>query len=124
MRDAFIIADTARTMPHTLSCVDTSQETSSELGVLVGFDDDLTGEAIRLSNRIRGLLTGIHPALERVLGPRVATRSVARTHTWSAAGEHAPGHGIDEQDPLVIDLDATLVTAHSDKEKAAPNYNR
>jgi hypothetical protein len=51
-------------------------------------------------------------------------RSVARTHTWSAAGEHGPGHSIDEQDPLVIDLDATLVTAHSDKEKAAPNYKR
>jgi hypothetical protein len=33
--------------------------------VLVGYDDDLAGQATRISNRIRGLLTGIYPALER-----------------------------------------------------------
>lgn len=75
-RDAFIIADAARTMPHTLRRVDTGDDTLAELGVLVGFDDDLAGEATRVSNRIRGLLTGIHPALERVLGPRVTHLAV------------------------------------------------
>jgi len=75
-RDAFIIADTARTMPHTLRRVDTGDDTLAELGVLIGFDDDLAGEATRVSNRIRGLLTGIHPALERVLGPRVTHPAV------------------------------------------------
>jgi hypothetical protein len=69
-RDAHIIAD-ARTMPHTLRRVDIGDETLTELGVLAGFDDDLAGEATRTSNRIRGLLTGIHPALERVLVPRI-----------------------------------------------------
>ncbi len=44
----------------------------AELEVLVGFDDDLAGEAIRISNRIRGLLTGIHPALEHAIGPRIS----------------------------------------------------
>lgn len=39
--------------------------------MIVGFDDDLAGEATRISNRLRGLLTQIHPSLERVLGPRV-----------------------------------------------------
>ncbi len=63
-------------MPHTLRRVDTGDETLTELGVLVGFDDDLAGEATRTSNRIRGLLTSIHPALERVLGPRVAHPAV------------------------------------------------
>lgn len=52
-RDAFIIADTARTMPHTLRRVDTGDDTLTDLGVLVGFDDNLAGEAIRISNRIR-----------------------------------------------------------------------
>ncbi|ABH00771.1 probable transposase (plasmid) [Rhodococcus jostii RHA1] len=75
-RDAFIIADTARTMPHTLRRVDTGDEALAELEVLIGFDDDLAGEATRVSNRIRGLLTGIHPALERVLGPRIAHPAV------------------------------------------------
>ncbi|MGW4331092.1 IS110 family transposase [Nocardia sp. NPDC004573] len=55
---------------HTLRRVDIGDYTLTELGVLAGFDDDLAEEATRTSNRIRGLLTGIHPALERVLGPR------------------------------------------------------
>lgn len=73
-RDAFIIADAARTMPHTLRRVDAGEETLAELKVLVGFDEDLAAEATRLSNRIRGLLTQIHPALERVVGPRLTTK--------------------------------------------------
>jgi transposase len=75
-RDAYVIADAARTLPHTLRRVDVGDETLAELEVLVGFDDDLAGEATRISNRIRGLLTQIHPALERVLGPRVQHKAV------------------------------------------------
>lgn len=63
-------------MPHTLRRVDTGDDTLTELGVLVGFDDDLAGEATRISNRIRGLLTNIHPALERVLGPHITHPAV------------------------------------------------
>ena len=39
-------------------------------------------------------------------------------------GSNAPDHGTDADRPLVIDLDATLVTAHSDKEGAAPTFKR
>jgi transposase len=70
-RDAFVIADAARTLPHTLRRVDTGDEILAELEVLVGFDDDLASEATRLANRIRGLLGTIHPALEKILGPRL-----------------------------------------------------
>ncbi len=70
-RDAFVIADAARVMPHTLRSVDLEDETIAELEMIVGFDDDLAGEATRISNRLRGLLTQIHPHLERVLGPRI-----------------------------------------------------
>lgn len=70
-RDAYVIADAGRTLPHTLRRVDSGDEALAELEVLVGFDDDLAGEVTRVSNRIRGLLTQIHPALERVLGPKV-----------------------------------------------------
>jgi transposase len=70
-RDAFIIADAARTMPHTLRALATTDETIAELDMLAGFDDDLAGEVTRTSNRLRGLLTQIHPSLERVLGPRI-----------------------------------------------------
>lgn len=65
-RDAFIIADTARTMPHTLRQVDHDNEVLSALKVLAGFDEDLAHETTRALNRIRSLLTQIHPALERV----------------------------------------------------------
>ncbi|MDR6325592.1 transposase [Actinoplanes couchii] len=74
--DAFVIADAARTLPHTLRRVDVGDDTLAELEVLVGFDDDLAGEATRTANRIRGLLTQIHPALERVLGPKVQHKAV------------------------------------------------
>jgi hypothetical protein len=75
-RDAFIIADAARSLSHTLRPVDVYDDALAKLDVLVGFDDDLTGEAIRLSNRIRGLLTGIHPALERAVGPKISRPAV------------------------------------------------
>ena len=77
-RDAFVIADAARTMPHTLRSIDLDDETIAELEMIVGFDDDLAGEATRISNRLRGLLTQIHPSLERVLGPRVQHPAVLR----------------------------------------------
>ncbi|MGQ4712397.1 IS110 family transposase [Streptomyces anulatus] len=70
-RDAFIIADAARAMPHTLRPVDLEDKTIAELEMIVGFDDDLTGEATRVANRLHGLLTQIHPSLARVLGPRL-----------------------------------------------------
>jgi hypothetical protein len=62
-------------VPHTLRRVDVGEEAPAELEVLVGFDDDLAGEATRLSNRLSGLLTQVHPALERVLGPRVSQKA-------------------------------------------------
>ncbi|MFJ5157387.1 IS110 family transposase [Streptomyces sp. NPDC088353] len=70
-RDAAVIADAARTMPHTLRSLELAEEITAELTMLVGFDQDLAGEATRTSNRIRGLLTQFHPSLVRVLGPRL-----------------------------------------------------
>lgn len=70
-RDAAVIAEAARSMPHTLRALKLDDETIAELTVLSGFDDDLAGQITATSNRIRGLLTQIHPALERALGPRL-----------------------------------------------------
>jgi transposase len=70
-RDAAIIAETARTMPHTLRSIVVADEHVAELSMLCGFDDDLAGQITQVSNRIRGLLTQIHPSLERVIGPRL-----------------------------------------------------
>lgn len=70
-RDAAIIAEAARSMPHTLRSLRLADEPLAELTMLCGFDDDLAAQVTQTSNRIRGLLTQIHPALERVLGPRL-----------------------------------------------------
>jgi hypothetical protein len=51
-------------------------------------------------------------------------RAAARAQVWALAGEHAPDHGVDATAPLVIDVDATLVTSHSEKEQAAPTFKR
>ena len=67
-RDAYVIADAARTMPHTLRRVGTDDETLAGLTVLAGYDDDLAAQSTRLSNRLRDALLHIHPALERLLG--------------------------------------------------------
>ena len=43
-----------------------------------------------------------------------------RHRVWDLAGEHSPTAGVSANRPLVIDVDATLVNVHSDKEGAAP----
>ena len=48
-RDAYVIADAARTMPHTLRRVGTDDETLAGLSFLAGYDDDLTAQSTRLT---------------------------------------------------------------------------
>ncbi|MGH3839099.1 MAG: IS1380 family transposase [Pseudonocardiaceae bacterium] len=61
---------------------------------------------------------------DRVLAAINTARAQARAQVWKLAGEHAPDHGADADAPVVIDVDATLVTAHSEKEHAAPTFKR
>ncbi|MBG6185246.1 transposase [Arthrobacter sp. CAN_A214] len=105
-RDAMIIAEAARTMPHTLRSIAPDDETLAELGVFCGFDDDLAAQITATSNRIRGLLTQIHPALERALGPHLdhpavadlltryptpaALKTAGRGHVRARLKKHAP----------------------------------
>jgi len=51
-------------------------------------------------------------------------RAAARVRVWALAGQHAPDHRMTAAAPLVIDIDATLVTAHSEKESAMPTFKR
>ena len=68
-KDAAVIAGAARSMPHTLRAINASDEDAAALSMLTGFDLDLARQVNQTANRIRGLYTQIHPALERVLGP-------------------------------------------------------
>jgi hypothetical protein len=38
------------------------------------------------------------------------------------AGAHAPNHAASVDNPVIVDTDATLIIAHSDKEQAAPTF--
>lgn len=92
-RDAYIIAEAARSMPHALRRVDVGDEALADLEVIVGYDDDLAGEVTAHANRIRGLLTQVNPALERALGPRVQHPAVLEllTRFGGPAGLRAAG---------------------------------
>jgi len=61
---------------------------------------------------------------DRALAAIDAARAVARARVWAAAGQHAPNYAADADSPVVIDVDATLVTSHSDKEWAAPTFKK
>ncbi len=51
-------------------------------------------------------------------------RAAARAASWRLAGTSAPNADVDASRPLVVDLGATLVGAHSEKEGAAPTFKR
>ena len=61
---------------------------------------------------------------DKVLAAIDRARADARSRVWAAAGTGAPDHGVDARQPLVVDVDATLVTAHSEKEQARPTFKR
>src|SRR5699024_9607714 len=73
-----------------------------------------------VSRTINALAQSPQRALRAIDHATAAARSAA----WSLAGTAAPDHGADAGSPLVIDIDATLVTAHSEKEQAAPTYKK
>ncbi|HLI39862.1 MAG TPA: IS110 family transposase [Streptosporangiaceae bacterium] len=71
-RDAYIIADTARTRRKQVHWLDTaSDELLAQLRVLDGFDTDLAADQTRVTNRLRDALTSISPVLERAIGKRL-----------------------------------------------------
>lgn len=51
-------------------------------------------------------------------------RSISRAYAWRHVGSAAPNHGHTVDDPVIIDIDATPVTAHSENEYATPTYKR
>ncbi len=48
----------------------------------------------------------------------------AQARVWQLAGRHAPNHANAAARPLIVDVDATLVTSHSEKEHARPTFKR
>ena len=65
------------------------------------------------------LISTLAADLPRALKAIRSARAAARERAWALAGAAAPGAG---GGLVVVDLDATIVIAHSDKEQAAPTW--
>jgi hypothetical protein len=69
-------------------------------------------------------ITALAGDAAKVLTAINTARGRARARVWALAGPHAPDHDTSAENPLVVDVDATLVTAHSEKQHAAPTFKR
>jgi len=76
-----------------------------------------------ISRTIAGLARDARTA-DRALAAVDGARAAARARVWRLAERRAPDHEVTVAGPLVIDIDGVLVTAHSDKEQAAPTFKR
>jgi hypothetical protein len=69
-------------------------------------------------SRLVSLLAGDLP---RALKAVRSARAAARERAWALAGDAAPGAN---GDLVAVDLDATIVIAHSEKQEAAPTWKK
>ena len=67
------------------------------------------------------LITVLAADAPRALRVIRKARAAARERAWSLAGERAPGA---DGSLIPVDIDATIVLAHSEKEKAAPTWKK
>lgn len=63
-RDAYVIAESARCR-RDFTAIDVPAQLAADLALLVGHRKDLVADRVRMINRLRDVLTGIFPALER-----------------------------------------------------------
>ncbi len=70
---------------------------------------------------ISRLVSALAADAPRALAAIRAARAAAREQAWALSGEAAPGA---DGSLIVVDLDATIVIAHSEKESAAPTWKK
>ena len=63
-RDAYVIAETARHRSD-FAAIDVPAQLAADLALLTGHRSDLVADRVRMINRLRDVLTGVFPALER-----------------------------------------------------------
>ncbi|MEV3964574.1 IS1380 family transposase [Nocardia sp. NPDC050193] len=80
--------------------------------------------AVASDPTVSRLITELAGDPRKALAGIASARAQARAQAWESAGTAAPDHGVDAAAPLMIDLDATLTEAHSEKQHAAPTFKR
>ncbi|WP_162150415.1 IS1380 family transposase [Arthrobacter sp. H5] len=73
-------------------------------------------------SRLFKVLSTVQPA--KALAAINKTRAAARAHVWAQAGKDSPLYAVTAENPLVIDLDASLLNSHSEKEDARPTWKK
>jgi hypothetical protein len=67
------------------------------------------------------LLSGLAGDLPRALKAIRSARAAARERAWALAGQEAPGS---DGGLVTVDLDATIVVSHSEKQEASPTWKK
>ena len=80
--------------------------------------------AVASDPTVSRLVDALADDVDRALSAIEAARAAARARVWALAGGRAPDHDRSATTPVIIDLDATLVTSHSDKEDARATFKR
>ena len=70
---------------------------------------------------ISRLVSALAADAPRALRAIRRARAAGRERAWALAGERAPGA---DGSPVVVDIDATIVTAHTEKQQAAPTWKK
>ena len=82
----------------------------ADIGVLRG-EPGVHGH-VASDSTVSRLITTLAADPDRAIAATSAARATAREAAWLAAGEHAPDAVASVEAPVIIDLDATLITAH------------
>jgi hypothetical protein len=110
---AKVILDLAVTLALGGDCLADIALLRSEPGLYAQVASDAT---------VSRTITALAMDAPAVLAAIDTARAVARARAWKLAGTHAPNHGASARTPVIVDLDATLVGSHSEKEQAAPTH--
>lgn len=125
-RDAYVIADTARTRRDQIHWLGIDDDLLVQLRVLNGLDVDLAADATRHANRLRDALTSISPALERAVGSKLqhagvrdllakyptptALRAAGKTRIRTVVSKRSPRMGVSITERVCKALDEQTVS--------------
>src|SRR5664280_1754226 len=112
---AKVVVDLAVTLALGGDCLADIALLRSEPGLYGRVASDAT------PSRTIDALAGDAPAALKAID---AARAAARSRAWGLAGTDSPDYAATAKNPLIVDLDATLVASHSEKELARVTFKR
>ena len=121
-RSPFAVHDPAKVVTDLAVALVLGGDCLADVGLLRG-EPELFGQ-VASEATVSRTIAALAGDADKVLAEVARARKVARAAVWGAAGALSPTHQISAAVPLVIDLDATLITAHSEKQNAAPTFKK